>query len=410
MGVQISIASVTAVWLILSLVLWTLLRISNVPLRTAGVRTGSGEDGPRTLPRLALAATGVLIGLSFLLSVGRAQAGWDAMAIWSAKGYGIALEGSIQAGRHWGEHGLSYPLNIPVLVSFFALFDGDLLPGSKLIFPPFYASLVIGGYFFWRRQGLSRSISSLGVVALASLPIVYDHATLGDANLPEACYLTLGLLYTFEGTVEDSRGALLAGGLLLGLATWTRPEGALLAVVGVAGLMISLRLSRAGQIRVGTWLIPVLVLSGSWLVFAGGSTGGSQFGGVVSHAWNRWMEGQLNLGAVREVAAYSARQAVDPSVWGVAAPLFLLLVWIGRQQLSVRARSATLPILLTGLIIGVAVLGYYYLTSFSGPPLDWWLSTGLNRTAIPSVCLLLVGAFLAAGGNSTEVEPSVLPR
>jgi len=52
-----------------------------------------------------LIAAGWLI-LSMILSIGRAYSSWDAAAIWSVKGYGIASEGTIFAGATWGAHGL----------------------------------------------------------------------------------------------------------------------------------------------------------------------------------------------------------------------------------------------------------------------------------------------------------------
>lgn len=404
-GLRISTWSVIATWLVASLAVWLWLQRRGVPLRGHADHQPSSMEGPwRGLGSAALTATGALIGLSLILSVGRAQSGWDAMAIWSAKGYGIALEGTIQAGRHWGELGLSYPLNIPLLISFFSLFDGDVLPGSKLIFPLFYAALVGACYLFWRRRTLPVSISSLGLLTLASVPVVYDHATLGYANLPEACYLVLGLLYLLRGALEESPCLLFMSSLLLGLGIWTRPEGALLALAGAVAMIVIVGRFRVGRIRAGIWLLPVALIGGSWLAFVSQYVGSSHFGGSFSHAWASWIRGDFNLAAFRQIAAFSARQIVDPSVWGVAAPLLLLLIWLGRRRLSPKADPVALPVLVTGLVMGTAVLAYYYLASFSGPPLDWWLSTGLNRTVIPAVCLLIVGAFLAAGGALPEAE------
>jgi hypothetical protein len=108
------------------------------------------------------------------------------------------------------------------------------------------------------------------------------------------------------------------------------------------------------------------------------------------------------LFALRQIAVYSARQAVEPTVWGITGPLLLILLWLGRRRWLAEDRSAELAILVMGVVTGAAVLAFYYLASFDGPPLDWWLSTGLDRTAMPAVCLVLVGAFLGIGGEASR--------
>ena len=61
----------------------------------------------------------------------------DSIQIWGAKGYGIAITGSIKDVTDWETNTLAYPLHVPVLVAFFRLLSGDLLPSSKLIFSGF---------------------------------------------------------------------------------------------------------------------------------------------------------------------------------------------------------------------------------------------------------------------------------
>ena len=120
-----------------------------------------------------------LIGLAAFIAVARSYSAWDAAAIWAPKGYGIAFEGSIFAGARWGAHGLGYPLNVPLLISVFTWLGGDILPGSKLIFPAFLASVSLGAYAFWIRQGVSTLLAGLGMLLVASVPSIFLHATIG---------------------------------------------------------------------------------------------------------------------------------------------------------------------------------------------------------------------------------------
>jgi len=396
-GLSVSLPTVLGIWLVATLSVGAFLKLRKTSIRGASITSASREAPLTGLSIAGLAGSLILFGLSLFLTVGRAQAGWDAMAIWSVKGYGIALEGSILAGRHWGELGLSYPLNIPLLISFFALLDGDVLPGSKLVFPLFYGSLLFGCYLFWRGQGVTRLVSSLGLLILASVPIIYDHATLGYANLPEACYLVLGCLYATSGILNGSRESQLMGGLLLGLGVWTRLEGVLLVLTTVIALAVTVRLIGKATLWLAGWLLPMVVLSGIWLAFAREYASSSLFIGLVGRAGGKLLEGAFNLSAIREIAAYTAKQAVDPYVWGLMTPIVFALVWIGRKRLTPKTGPVALSLLVVGLSTGAAVLVFYYLASFGGPPLDWWLSTGLDRTALPSVLLLAVAAVLAAG-------------
>ncbi len=212
------------------------------------VRSKSGQDKAQTdaasSPEASLGLRRLFYAIVFLcflviayLSVARSYSTWDAIGIWGIKGYGIAKEGTIFAGERWGSHGLTYPLNIPLQISIFRLLDGDVLPGSKLIFPVYFISLVLGAYRFWRRY-VEWKFAAMGALLLASLPIVFEHGTIGYANLPFTTYLVLGLLHVLEGiSGGDARGQII-GGLLLGLATWTRPEGVFLVIFALGAVWI----------------------------------------------------------------------------------------------------------------------------------------------------------------------------
>lgn len=166
----------------------------------------------------------VLIGLAVFaawLGVNGSCCAWDDMAIWAVKGYGIAREGSIWAAGRWGDHGLAYPVNIPLLIAVFRLV-GDTPSASKLTFPLFYLSLAVGCLRFWLQRGVGSRLALLGTLGLASTPLLFEHATLGYANLPYTVYLVLGCAEAVQGPVaQDARRQALSG-LLLAMPAWTR--------------------------------------------------------------------------------------------------------------------------------------------------------------------------------------------
>ncbi len=69
---------------------------------------------------------------------------------------------------------------------------------------------------------MGRLTASLGLLFLATVPILFEHATLGYSNLPMMTYLVLGCLLCLIGIRRRQTGQILVGSLLLGLSAWTR--------------------------------------------------------------------------------------------------------------------------------------------------------------------------------------------
>jgi hypothetical protein len=231
-----------------------------------------GQPDVVSSPEIALGLRMLFYGLLFMcflvvayLSVARSYSTWDAIGIWGIKGYGIAKEGTVLAGKRWGSHDLTYPLNIPIQISIFRLLDGDLSPGSKLIFPMYYLSLILGAFHFWKTN-MEWKIAALGALFLASLPIVFEHGMIGYANLPFTTYLALGLLQIIDGISNEDWREQLLGGLLLGLATWTRPEGVFLVTFALGAVLIGARAVKFGKVRLLAVLSPVILIAGLWQV------------------------------------------------------------------------------------------------------------------------------------------------
>ena len=193
-GVPVSIASASLSWVVLLVMALAIRKV--IPMRQDAIREKVASRG-----RLPVALEwGVPVALSFILGVAGfaawlgiacAYSAGDDMAIWAVKGYGIAPQGTVWAAGHWGDHGLSYPLNLPLLIATYR-FSGDILPASKLIAPLFYISLCIGCLRFWWQRDVSPLTASAGAIGLAATPILFEHATLGYANLPYTAYLVLG--------------------------------------------------------------------------------------------------------------------------------------------------------------------------------------------------------------------------
>ncbi len=342
----------------------------------------------------------VLIALLVLvvafLSVGLSYFGWDDIANWVVKGYGIALQGSILAGREWGDNALSYPLNIPLLVAVFRLLDGNLLPGSKLLYPCFYAALLIGCYRFLIMHRINRWIASLGMLLLATTPIVFTHAYMGYTNLIFTFYLILGLIWCLEGMMRDSSRSALLGGLLLAIAVWTRPEGFVMAVAVFAALALAWLLGSRKTYRWLILLVPVGLVEGSWFIFSRTQPAASATAfGLFDLAWRGLLADRIYWSAFYTILRFIVGQVIRFRDWGLLPALMGILTLLGIRLSNFRRDPVYAALFFATLTIGLALIGLHYMAAYSpaGPGFVYdWLSLEFTRLAMPAgVSLTLLG-------------------
>jgi len=334
--------------------------------------------------------------IAIIIAIGRSYSTWDAIAMWSIKGYGIAWEGSIFEGSKWGGHGLAYPLNIPLLIAIFRVFTNDVVPGSKLIFPMFYGSLLLGVGAFWLRQRVSKSVISLGILLLGSVPIIFQHATIGYVNLPMACYAVLGGLWCTRGLLSGRNVDLFIGGLLLGLTSWTIVEGVLFSIVILVALVIVWRITGNKGLQQFKYIgAPFLLLSGTWVIFyIIFGTSGSQAAGAVSVALARILQGDLNLYDIRLLFGYLRRHIFEVKTWGLLFPTTILLLLIFWRKIWNKKKPQYFHILAMIFTTGLLTLALSYLRSFVISDFYALLQRGFPRYFLTTAILIGVFAIL----------------
>lgn len=334
--------------------------------------------------------------VAIIIAVGRSYSTWDAIAMWSIKGYGIAWEESIFEGAKWGGHGLAYPLNIPLLIAIFRVFTNDVVPGSKLIFPMFYGSLLLGVGSFWLRQRVSRTVIFLGILLLGSVPIIFQHATIGYVNLPMACYAVLGGLWCTRGLLSGRNVDLFIGGLLLGLTSWTIVEGVLFSIVILVTLFIVRRITGTKGLQPFKYIgAPFLLLSGTWVIFyIIFGTSGSQASGAVSAAIARILQGDLNLYDIRLLFGYLRRHIFDVETWGLLFPTTILLFVFFWKKIWNKRKPVYIYIGTMILTTGLLTLALAYLRSFVVSDFYALLQRGFPRYFFTTATLIGVFAIL----------------
>lgn len=302
---------------------------------------------------------------------------------------------------------MGYPLNISLGIAMLRLLQGDAEPLSKLIFTLFLISVCLGILQFWLGLGVPPGHAVLAASFLSTVPVVFQHGTIGYVNLPFACYLTLGTIYLLEGIGEGSKSKQALGGLLLALSAWTRPDGlpiSMLVLIGILGAKAACSW-RSPHL----WAVcgPLVAVAGPWQVYSWAVAPGAAQAAtvdVVAGFMSGVARGQWKLDSFYWIARFAGGQLTDPTVWGVALPVGLLLILMRRKAVADRTRPISFALLIVTLVVSLQVVLFYYLLSFSAD-LIYWLGTDINRMMLPAG--LLAWAWVVSMWSHPQTESPV---
>ncbi len=263
--------------------------------------------------------------LTIVITVARSYSTTDGIANWAIKGYATALEGTVYAGQNWGAHLITYPQNIHLMIALFRLVDGDILPGSKIVYALITISLFYGCYIALYRRKVPANIALLGVLIFFSAPLVFRHATLGWANAILTTYIVLGAIYWSEGLAEQKTGFLALGGALLSFAAWTRPEGIGFSLaIGFTTLIVT-RIKKRQRFAPG-WILLWLLIPASYLLFSATSMTTTEIGSSLGNFLTSIITGNLDLSPLSTIFTYALTNFQLISTWGYITWLILLLI------------------------------------------------------------------------------------
>ena len=249
------------------------------------------------------------------------------------------------------------------------------------------------------------------MLLIATTPVIFEHGTIGYADLPFACYLVLSVLWYVRANKEGRAGSYVLSGILLGLACWTRPERLVIGIVVALALLTARRLSSEGQVRHAAWLLPAALIGGAWQVFAALYAGGGQISQAIVFASQAIAQGDLHASAFYWIARFLVRQALSPSAWGVLLPLAVVVVVMRSRELWRRWDPALVATFAAAAALGIGMVGFYYLVSFVGD-LAFWLGTGVDRMFLPAGILAAIWVIQVAdlGSRPTPLSRGPLPR
>jgi hypothetical protein len=343
------------------------------------------------------------------LSVANGYSDFDSIANWSFKGYAMAGKGTIWAGADWGGHILSYPMNLALSIAIFKLADGDVIPGSKFLYVLLTLALLAGCYRFLSRRGVGQVWILLGLLGLLTTTVFFENALSGLANLPFSVYLVLGILNTLEGLdLLDIRRVTL-GGLLLGFAAWTRPEGILFATVFLVLMYALAILLLQRRPRPRFWVasfLPALIIPLLWLTLIGRENmEGDQIGQAIRAFTGQALRGNWGLEGLALLWGFAWKSLLDVSkfglILGAALLLILLCIPLTRWPRD-RFRSAFIALTTLAFLLpaGMFFVAYFREANFIG-----FLQQSFNRAYLPALTMSVLAAILAL----THQKESSLP-
>jgi len=342
----------------------------------------------------------IFFGMSIVISVARGYSLYDGIANWALKGYAIAETGSVTAGSRWGGHVLSYPQNIHLLIAMFRLADGDVFPGSKMLFPSFCISLLLGCYIFLQRHGVNRILSLLGAALILSTPEIFVHSTLGWGNLIFTAYLILGVFFAVYALTSKRTSTFWISGLLIGFAVWTRPEGIGYAVSLGVLLLGTIVFWRGPRRAFLAWAAPIAVIAAIWGYFSLSWIANDEIGIVTNSFLASILNGNFRLDILVYLIRYGVSRFTLIQFWGVVFVVGVILLIGGMLRLIKQ-----IPLHVT-VIIGAAAISFliplfmFYVAGFDKTDLQIFLDVSFDRALFTGVIFLIVGSLTAVAGST----------
>jgi len=339
----------------------------------------------------------VILGvIAFGLAVGKGYHRIDAIQIWGAKGYGIASVGSLDLVTEWGTNTLAYPLHVIALIASFRTLFGDLLPSSKLIFSGYYLALMIICYDALLNVSVKRWLSGLGILLVVTAPVVFQHGTIGYANLPLTYYLLSGILLLLPVFVtRSSQMNMLLSGVFLACAAWTRPEGLMLSLSGIV-LYVLLGITYRKDLISWQKILGVLAPLFFYLII--------------------WQIIQIKIYPEPLAKSNLTQQALEQNfvgefhikeilfitlgVFSIIAAIFILVYY---KNISYISKA----MIFFGVLFMLLIIGMYYLTSYDTVnDLGWWVSSGLNRMIFPGIFIFGLGIIVGINDILKAMKPA----
>lgn len=162
----------------------------------------------------------VLIGLNLFVAfqdIFWPVTDWDSLALYDFRAKVMVITGSLNQGVQLG-----YFFQYPLFTS--ALHATAYLSGlgiAKIWYAVLYQASLIT-FFALLRKRTTLTMSAMGTLFLAIIPLMFSHGFTAYTNLAYTVYAGLGFIYLWQWWQDDRMDSLILGGMFVGLGTWVR--------------------------------------------------------------------------------------------------------------------------------------------------------------------------------------------
>lgn len=353
---------------------------------------------------------------------------WDAVAIWNLRASHLAGAATAPRtfDRRWQmdatfdrsmEH-TDYPLLLPGVVAIGWAAIGD----TATWVPMGIAALVTIGTALLL-VGIIGQLGDPRVAAMAGMLVIVSppYLRLGSsqyADLPVAFYLLgcwgmLAAALHIEETLARA-GRLLLAGILGGMLAWTKNEGLVLALIGLATwTAVSLVQSRRHSIGMLTWL------RSECLPLAAGAAPVFMVVLFFKLSWapaNDLMEarnsGELwakltDIPRIQVILQHAAAVFAKNAVWWAGGPGLLLIGLFVFARQNLRPARPPVVFLFLGLFFALAVIALVYWTTPRDPA--WHIDSSLSRLLLQlwPVLFLMIAILLPHSALEKSASPNL---
>jgi hypothetical protein len=177
----------------------------------------------------------------------------------------------------------------------------------------------------------------------------------------------------------------------MGLASWTRPEGIVLAASLLMIMIILQILRRRKIVHVFSAAVPIILIMAPWFVFTAMYGTVTEEFGLSRIAIGGILEGVFHWDGLMAIMRFLVGQVVLYRDFGYTLAIILGSILLGLRYIKNVASDLTGELLMAGLVLGLAVIGVHYVFTYS-PKEDYvsvMLYYAFTRNFLPTMVLLL---------------------
>ena len=320
-----------------------------------------------------------------LISLNHPHGQWDAWAIWNMRARFIFRGGDQWAAAFSSLLGWShpdYPLLIPAMVARGWKFIGretQLVPSLvSMLFTFATIGLTASALFNFR----GKNQGFLGGIILLGTPFLIKQGTWQYADIPLSFFLlaTIVLFILHDSYSKDKPNLLILAGMTTGFSAWTKNEGLLFLFAIIIARFVLLNRLKCWRINLreiilfGLGIGPILAMIIYFKIKFAPPNDLLSF-----QSWHFIIGRLTDWPRYFQIIKAFAAEIICFGNWVFNIPALLVLVLYGMLLGIKIEEKQRLSIAHSLIIIGLILIGYFFIYLISPHNLQWQLGTSLNR-------------------------------